>query len=158
MMTSVRATPPKKVSGPPATTHRIPTTRPPARSPPPILRLFPLPKYAVNAPVMTRKIANVSSRMGRNVQRSRAVNAMENPSELDARQRFRVDDAGDGPDLVHDVLTEEVKILRLDLRDQVVLAEKGVELHDLLHLEELVVHLVLLGGGGTDEDKTDGHL
>ena len=37
--------------------------RPPMRSPTPIFRLLPLPKYAVKAPVMTRKRLNVRSRM-----------------------------------------------------------------------------------------------
>src|SRR3989304_1864 len=69
-------------------------------------------------------------------------------SELDSGEGLRVDDAGDRPNLVHDHLPEDVEVLGLDLRDEVVLAEEGVELHDLFHLEQLVVDLVLLGRGG----------
>src|SRR5579871_6175788 len=61
--------------------------------------------------------------------------------ELDPRERLRVDHARDGPDLVDDELAEGVEILRLDLRDQVVLPEERMELHDALDAQELGVDL-----------------
>src|SRR2546428_737137 len=70
---------------------------------------------------------------------------------------LRVDDPRDGSDLVDDDLTEDVEILGLDFRDQVVLTEQGVELHDFLHFEELIVHFVLLRRSGANEHEPDGH-
>src|SRR6058998_1746657 len=111
--------------GPAYHAQKTPTTKPPTRSPTPILRLFPLPKYAVKAPVITRKSAKVKSKMVTNVNRSNASNGID--------------------------------ILVLDFRDQVVLSEQGVELHDFLHFEELIVHFVLLRRSGANEHEPDGH-
>src|SRR5207244_2497283 len=48
-------------------------------------------------------------------------------------------------------------IFRLDFGDEIVLPEEWVELHDLLDLEQLIVHLVLLGGSGANEHEPDSH-
>src|SRR5881396_3387683 len=92
-------------TGPAYQPQRIPTMRPPTSRPTPILRLFPLPKYAVKAPVITRNRANVSRRMVKNVGQSSALNAILLPSELDSRQRLRVDDSRNRPDFVDHDLT-----------------------------------------------------
>src|SRR2546428_12722833 len=110
---------------------------------------------------MSKTNANTSNNIVTNTCQLHASIGITALLELDARQRLRVDDPGDGPDLVDDDLPEDVEVVRLDLRDQVVLAEQRMELHDLLDLEELVVHLVLLRGSGRDEDETyrhPGHL
>src|SRR2546426_12436262 len=82
--------------------------------------------------------------------------ALMSSSKFDACQGLRVDDARNGSDLGDDDLTEDVEILGLDFRDQVVLPEQGVELHDFLHFEELIVHFVLLRGSGANEHDLDG--
>src|SRR2546422_1018531 len=63
--------------GPAYHAQNTPTTKPPTRSPTPILRLFPLPKYAVKAPVITRKSAKVKSKMVTNVNGSNASNGID---------------------------------------------------------------------------------
>src|SRR5947209_13995084 len=83
--------------------------------------------------------------------------ALMSSSKFDACQGLRVDDAWDRSDLVDDDLTEDIEILGLDFRDQVVLSEQGVELHDFLHFEELIVHFVLLRRSGANEHEPDGH-
>src|SRR5213594_70306 len=143
--------------GPAYHAQKTPTTKPPTRSPTPILRLFPLPKYAVKAPVITRKSAKVKSKMVTNVNRSNASNGIDVLLKIDACQGLRVDDAWDRSDLVDDDLTEDIEILGLDFRDQVVLSEQGVELHDFLHFEELIVHFVLLRRSSANEHEPDGH-
>src|SRR2546427_6013710 len=105
---------------------------------------------------MSSTNANANSRIVTNVPRSSASIIPQVLLELNSRQRLRVDDPGDRPDLVDDDLPEDVEVVGLDLRDEVVLPEQGVELHDLLDFEELVVHLVLLGGSSRDEDEADG--
>src|SRR5688500_9209774 len=78
-------------------------------------------------------------------------------SELRARQGLGVVDALDGADLVDDDVAERVEVGGLELGDEVVLAEEGVQLDDLGHLEQGVVHLVLLARRGADEDEANGH-
>src|SRR2546422_825041 len=63
--------------GPAYHAQKTPTTKPPTRSPTPILRLFPLPKYAVKAPVITRKSAKVKSKIVTNVNGSNASNGID---------------------------------------------------------------------------------
>ena len=65
-----------ELNGPAYHAHNAPTTKPPTSSPTPIFRLFPLPKYAVKAPVMTRKRLKVRRRMVRNVYQSNAEKAL----------------------------------------------------------------------------------
>src|SRR3990170_4440893 len=97
-------------------------------------------------------------RMVTNVHKSKAEKElMCFASELDAREGLRIDDARDGPDLVDDDLAEDVEVLRLDFRDQVVFSKEGVELHDFLHLQKLVVNLVLFRGSGANEHESDSH-
>src|SRR6184192_213940 len=93
--------------------------------------------------------------MVRNVSGSNALNAMCSPSELDPGQSLGVDDPRDRTDLVDDDLTKDIEIFRLDFRDEIVLPKQRVELHDFLDLEELVVHFVLLRGGGANEHESD---
>src|SRR3990170_343292 len=107
---------------------------------------------------MSRTNEKVRSSMVTNVPGSSTLNTIELLLlELDPSQRLRVDDPGDRPDLVDDDLAEHVEVVGLDLRDQIILAEQRMELHDLLDLEELVVHLVLLRRSRGDEHETDGH-
>src|SRR3989337_781638 len=147
-----------KAYGPTPRAHTIPTARPPTSRPAPIFRLFPLPKYAVKAPVMTRKRLKVNRSTVTNVIGSNALKpAMIIHSEFDPGESLRVDHARDRPYLVHDDLAEDVEILRLDLRDEVVLAEQRVQFHNLLHLQEFVVHLVLLRGSCANEHEPNGH-
>ena len=56
--------------------------------------------------------------------------------------------------LDHDV-PNRVEGLRLDLRDQVILAEKRVELDNLRELDQLLVDLFLPVGLNVDEDEAD---
>src|SRR5438093_384795 len=51
--------------------------------------------------------------------------ALMSSSKFDACQGLRVDDAWDRSDLVDDDLTEDIEILGLDFRDQVVLSDAG---------------------------------
>ncbi len=53
-------------------------------------------------------------------------------------------------------VADRVEGVRLDLRDEVVLAEQGIELDDLRDLDELLVDLFLPVGFDVDEDETDG--
>src|SRR3989442_11093829 len=106
---------------------------------------------------MSKTNANTSNNIVTNTCQLHASIGITALLELDARQRFRVDDAGDRPDLVDDDLAEDVEVVRLDLRDQVVLPEQGVELHDFFDLQELVVHLVLLSRSGANEHEPDSH-
>ena len=83
---------------------------------------------------------------------------MQVSSELDSRESLRVDDARNRPNLVDDDLAQDVEVLGLDFRNQVVLAEQRMQLDDFLDLQELVVDLVLLRGRGADQHETDRHL
>src|SRR5580658_1364524 len=139
----------------------MPTTSPTTSSATPIVRLFPLPKYAVKIPARIRNNPNTRSRIVRNCQPSIATadptrSNIAYLSELDASQRLRVDDARDRADLVDDQLAERVEVLGLDLRDQVVLPEQRMELDDPLYAEQFCVDLVLLRRGRADEDEPDG--
>src|SRR5580658_5831671 len=139
----------------------MPTTSPTTRSATPMVRLLPLPKYAVKIPARIRNNPKTSRRIVRNCQPPMATAEpsspiIAHPSEFDAREGLRVDHTGDGANLVDDQLAERVEVLGLHLGDQVVLAEERMELDDPLHTKQLGVDLVLLSRGGADQDEPDG--
>jgi len=59
-------------------------------------------------------------------------------------------------DLRYDDVPDRVVGVRLDLRDEVVLAEQGIELDDVLDLDQLLIDLLLPGRFDVDEDEADG--
>src|SRR5581483_6214032 len=114
-------------------------------------------KRMVRPKASTRTPLKTASASGSAMGRSTSLAGLAGRSEARAGERLGVHDALDGADLVDDDVAQRVEVRPLDLRDEVVLAEEGVELHDLGDLEQGVVDLVLLRGGGADEDEPDGH-
>ena len=64
--------------------------------------------------------------------------------EREPRERLCVKHARDGTYLVDDDRPELLEIVRLDLRDEIVLAEQRVQFHNLRYLRKLVVDLMFM--------------
>lgn len=58
--------------------------------------------------------------------------------------------------MLDDNVPDRVEGVRLDLGDEVVLAEQGIELHDLRELDQFVVDLFLPVWLDVNQDETDG--
>ncbi len=68
-------------------------------------------------------------------------------SELDPRKGLGLYYTVHRPNAVHNDLAEGVVVLGRHLSYQVIFTEQRMELYDLVHVEQLVVDPVLLGGG-----------
>src|SRR5439155_23173948 len=76
-------------------------------------------------------------------------------SERDAGQGLRRLHAGDRPDLRDHDRSDRVVRIRFDLRDEIVVAEKRVQLDDLSDLHQGRVDFLLAAWFDADQDESD---